>query len=282
MRQDRNRSPYSHTRRRRHRRRRRARRRVFWGVMALLTLVLLAVAFWPREEAGPSPSPSAAPTADLPTPSKLPPEDPEPSAGKEIPWNLTLVNTWYPLSEEIEPETVTLTNGMEVDARCYPELQDMMDACRGSGLTPVICSAYRDRETQERLFQNEVQRWLDKGYSQEDAETEAGTVVAAPGTSEHELGLALDIVDIKHQLLDESQEQTAVQQWLMAHSWEYGFVLRYPTDKSKVTGIIYEPWHYRYVGKEDARKIYTAGLCLEEYLEKEGYVSCVSDSGPKP
>ena len=88
-----------------------------------------------------------------------------------------------------------------------------------------------------------------------------------PGTSEHETGLAVDLVDENNQNLDETQEQTAVQQWMIAHSWEYGFVLRYPNGKSDVTGIIYEPWHYRYVGKEAAREIHETGLCLEEYLQ---------------
>ena len=91
--------------------------------------------------------------------------------------------------------------------------------------------------------------------------------MAVPGTSEHQLGLALDIVDRSNQNLDESQEDTAVQQWLMKHSWEYGFILRFPTGKSDVTGIIYEPWHYRYVGKEAAKEIYDRGICLEEYLD---------------
>ena len=106
-----------------------------------------------------------------------------------------------------------------------------------------------------------------QGYSQEEAETEAARWVARPGTSEHETGLAVDIVDKSYQLLDEKQEQTPVQQWLMAHSWEYGFVLRYPSDMRAIPGIGYEPWHYRYVGKEAAQEIYEQGVCLEEYLE---------------
>ena len=91
--------------------------------------------------------------------------------------------------------------------------------------------------------------------------------MAVPGTSEHQLGLAVDIVDRSNQNLDESQEDTAVQQWLMAHSWEYGFILRFPTGKSDITGIIYEPWHYRYVGRDAAKEIYDRGICLEEYLD---------------
>lgn len=98
------------------------------------------------------------------------------------------------------------------------------------------------------------------------APEEAGKVVAVPGTSEHQLGLAVDIVDTNYQILDEAQENTAVQKWLMEHSWEYGFILRYPSDKGHITGIIYEPWHYRYVGREAAREMYEQGLCMEEYV----------------
>lgn len=183
-------------------------------------------------------------------------------------WKLLLVNPWNPLPEGFSVQTVTLDNGLQVDERCYPDLQAMMDACRAEGLSPVICSAYRTQADQESLYQAEVERKLSEGYSQSDAEAEAGKVVAVPGTSEHQLGLAVDIVDVNNQLLDESQEHTEVQQWLMEHSWEYGFILRYPNEKSGITGIIYEPWHYRYVGREDAERIHDAGVCLEEYLGK--------------
>lgn len=203
--------------------------------------------------------------ADSPASSSVaPPTAPKPVAAGT--WKLVLVNPWNPLPENYEVRTVTLQNGLQVDERCYPDLQAMMDACRADGLTPVICSAYRTREFQESLYQQEVGRYLDEGYEQDAAQAEAGKSVAVPGTSEHQLGLAIDVVDIDNQLLDESQEDTEVQKWLMAHSWEYGFILRYPTGKSEITGIIYEPWHYRYVGREDAERIHALGVCLEEYL----------------
>lgn len=205
------------------------------------------------------------PGSDFPTSSSVAPLTvPEPVAAGT--WKLVLVNPWNPLPENYTVQTVTLQNGLQVDERCYSDLQAMMDACRADGLSPVICSAYRTREVQENLYQQEVGRYLDEGYEQDAAEAEAGKSVAVPGTSEHQLGLAVDIVDIDHQLLDESQENTEVQKWLMAHSWEYGFILRYPTGKSEITGIIYEPWHYRYVGREDAERIHALGGCLEEYL----------------
>ena len=194
----------------------------------------------------------------------------QPAEPQETPaaddWRLLLVNKQNPLPDDYSIQTVELRNGLQVDERCYPDLQAMMDACREEGLAPVICSAYRTREYQENLYQSQIEKQLARGYSREHAETAAGEQVAVPGTSEHQLGLAVDIVDIDYQLLDSSQEDTAVQKWLMEHSWEYGFILRYPDGKSEITGITYEPWHYRYVGRENAEQIHRGGVCLEEYL----------------
>ena len=183
------------------------------------------------------------------------------------PWNLRLVRADQPLGEDFEvPELTKLKNGHAVDSRIYPALQQMMDDCRAAGLKPLICSSYRTRDKQEELFQNKVNTLLNQGLSQTEAEEQAARWVARPGTSEHETGLAVDIVDTDYQLLDEKQEQTPVQQWLMAHCAEYGFILRYPTEKSDCTGIGYEPWHYRYVGQAAAQEIMEQGICLEEYL----------------
>ena len=143
----------------------------------------------------------------------------------------------------------------------------MMDACRAAGHAPVICSSYRPHSKQQALFAGKVQRLMAAGYDAEEADQKAATVVARPGTSEHELGLAVDIVDASYQQLDEGQESTPVQQWLLEHCWEYGFILRYPDGKSDLTGIIYEPWHYRYVGVETAQALRESGQCLEEYLQ---------------
>ena len=203
------------------------------------------------------------------------PEEPVPPAVQTPPdpdqgadgWQLLLVNPWNAMPEEYIPVLKQLDNGHAVDERCYEDLQAMMDACREDGYSPLICSSYRTQKKQESLFQNKISRLMAKGLSEEEARAEAAKVVAVPGTSEHQLGLALDIVDINHQVLDKSQEETGVQQWLMAHSWEYGFILRYPNDKSEITGIIYEPWHYRYVGRDAAQEIFEQGVCLEEYLD---------------
>lgn len=183
-------------------------------------------------------------------------------------WNLRLVNPWNGMSENPDVKLTQLANGHSVDERCYPDLQEMMDDCRADGLSPVICSSYRTWETQQSLFDANVNKLVAQGYSRAAAETETAKAIAVPGTSEHQLGLALDIVDVNNQNLDETQEDTPVQKWLMKNSWKYGFILRYPNDKSDITGIIYEPWHYRYVGKDIAKEIYDADICLEEYLEQ--------------
>lgn len=185
---------------------------------------------------------------------------------QEQEWNLLLVNPWNPIPENYEPELTYLRNGQAVDSRCYPELQQMMDDCRAAGFDPLICASYRTMEKQEALFEDKEARLIREGCPENEVEAEAAKVVAYPGTSEHQLGLALDIVDVSYQQLDTEQENTPVQQWLMKNSWKYGFVLRYPTDKSDITGIIYELWHYRYVGKEAAAEMYENKLCLEEYL----------------
>ena len=182
---------------------------------------------------------------------------------------LTLVNPWNTIPEDWTVQLVSIGNGHKVDKACYDDLMAMMAACRDAGLSPVIRSSYRTQKTQEQLYANKVRQWRSYGYSEEAARKKAATIVAVPGTSEHQLGWAVDIVDKNYQVLDEKQADTAAQKWLMAHSWEYGFILRYPTDKSDVTGIIYEPWHYRYVGRDNAQKIHASSLCLEEYLERE-------------
>ena len=183
-------------------------------------------------------------------------------------WRFILVNPWYILPEEYnEVVTSSLPNGESVDSRCYADLMQMLADCTSAGGNPVVCSSYRPHMKQVALFDQQVESLVSAGRTREEAEAEAGTVVALPGTSEHEIGLAVDICDYDYQNLDDAQADTPTQKWLMEHSWEYGFILRYPVNKSNITGIIYEPWHYRYVGKEAAKEITEKGICLEEYLE---------------
>lgn len=203
----------------------------------------------------PTATPTVAPTA-TPTPPVLPKE-----------WNLILVNPWNPLPEGFTVELETVENGHSVDARVAPYLENMLADARAQGLSPMICSSYRTMEKQQTLYANKVNEYLSQGYAQKDAESEAGKWVAVPGTSEHQTGLAVDLVSSSYQILDQKQEETPEQKWLMENSYKYGFILRYPNDKRDITGIYYEPWHYRYVGYKTAKEIYEKGLCYEEYLE---------------
>lgn len=177
-----------------------------------------------------------------------------------------LVNLWNPLPEQYTVKLEKLDNGLQIAAEARPALEKMLSDCEAAGMDVTVCSAYRTESTQNRLYQNKIARLRAAGYSREEALAEAGRWVAPPGTSEHQTGLAVDIMATDYPVLDEKQAQTEEQQWLMEHCWEYGFILRYPTDKSSVTGIGYEPWHYRYVGQETAASIYERGLCLEEYI----------------
>ena len=181
---------------------------------------------------------------------------------------LTLVNMSHTLPADWTVDLVELRNDQSIDRRAYDGLQKMMDDAIAEGLDPLICSSYRTNETQERLYTNKKNSYLEQGYSEDDATALAATWVAYPGTSEHQLGLTVDICSIGNQELDSSQEDTATQQWLMANCYKYGFILRYPADKSDITEISYEPWHYRYVGVEAATEMYQKHLCLEEYLEQ--------------
>lgn len=181
---------------------------------------------------------------------------------------LTLVNMSNKIPSDWTVDLVELRNNQAIDRRAYEGLQSMMDDARAEGLDPLICSSYRSQEKQEQLYTNKRNYYLDQGYSNDEATALAAIWVAYPGTSEHQLGLTVDICSVSNQNLDDSQEDTATQQWLMANCYKYGFILRYPSDKSEITGISYEPWHYRYVGVDAAAEIHEKGLCLEEYLEQ--------------
>ena len=152
---------------------------------------------------------------------------------QEEDWKLMLVNPWNTVPEGYQPELKALSNGLQVDERIYDALTEMLADCRAAGLNPIVCSAYRTEETQTRLFENKISRVLASGVPE-----------------------------------DEAQEDTAEQKWLMENCWKYGFILRYPTEKSEITGIGYEPWHYRYVGQANAAAMHRTGECLEEYLQR--------------
>ena len=178
-------------------------------------------------------------------------------------WNLIVVNRWNELPEDYEVELTELSNGQMVDSRVYPYLQEMFDAARTEDVYTVVSEGYRTAEEQQEILDDKIQSYINQGYSQVKAERTAKEWVALPGTSEHQLGIAVDINADKSKCSNED-----VYGWLAENAYKYGFVLRYPPGKQKITGTSYEPWHYRYVGEEAAKEIYERGICLEEYFKQ--------------
>lgn len=187
--------------------------------------------------------------------------------GKTSDWNLILVNKTHSIPQNYLVNLKEVEYGHSVDERIAEALTNMLTDARKQGLSPVICSSYRTQQKQERLYNDKVNEYIWSGNSKETAKDLASYWVAIPGTGEHQTGLAVDIVSSKYQILDEKQEQTKEQQWLIENSYKYGFILRYPTEKKQITMINYEPWHYRYVGVENALYIKENNICLEEYIE---------------
>jgi len=230
----------------------------------------------PEATASPTPEPTSTPE---PTATPEPTPDPNSPAGKaaakNLPappdidiesWEYELVNHWNSIGE-YAPELEAMENNQYLDTRIAQPMRDFIAAARGQGLSVYLSSTYRTYNDQAANFQ----RKLNQGYS---ADT-AWTIVALPGTSEHQLGLAADITDVYYPLKDSSLENTALYKWMSAHCHEYGFIVRYPKNHSGTstsdapsthTGCIYEPWHFRYVGVEVATYIMENDLCLEEFV----------------
>lgn len=192
---------------------------------------------------------------------------PEPPALDKNSWELALVNFENPLPEGYTPECIAVEGGWLFDSRAASALTDMLNGCRAAGFEPVLLSTYRTREYQAGLYENKVQRvTAERGCSLLEAESIAAREVARPGTSEHELGLAADIATEGYGELEAEFAETPIADWLRRHCAEYGFILRYPEDSADITGVIFEPWHFRYVGREAAGYIMENGLTLEEFL----------------
>ena len=171
---------------------------------------------------------------------------------------IPLVNPENPLTEDFQPQLVEVEGypGYQVDATCVEALEEMLAACKKAGNNVKINSAYRDLEQQQAMWEKYRKNYMAQGYSYAQAEKLTAGYVAIPGTSEHHTGLGIDIG---------KGEKTYA--WLAEHCWEYGFILRYPEGKKKITGFNYEPWHFRYLGKPLAEAVHKSGLTLEEYLQ---------------
>lgn len=162
--------------------------------------------------------------------------------------------------------SATAVNKTLQTAACDAFLE-MQKAAAADGVTVWMQSGYRSVKYQTSLYERKTKYYLDKGYDNATAKEKAAAVVNPPGYSEHNCGLAADLNSPEHTGLDEGFEKTAAFRWLCEHAGDYGFILRYPKDAEDKTEIIYEPWHWRYVGVENAAKINASGLCFEDYIE---------------
>lgn len=188
--------------------------------------------------------------------------------GGEAPWNLLLVNDWNPLPAGYDSDVTfsTVSGGKQVDSRIIDAVNRMLNDAAAYDL--AVVSAYRPKEEQNTLYWRKVQQYTDKGYSDLEAQKVGGTIVKRPGFSEHNCGLAMDVGGSGDYTLEQTFANTPAYAWLIEHCADYGFILRFPEGKEDITGVIYEPWHYRYVGKDAAQDIFNRDITLEEYLGK--------------
>lgn len=188
-------------------------------------------------------------------------------------WRLILINKQHSIPDGYEEEVPlgnisTMKGIMHCDERIIDDLLDMIQAAKDDGVTLAICSPYRDLQYQERLFNRKIRKYMKRGLSYMEAYQLASQAVTVPNASEHQIGLALDIVTDTYVALNEGFAKTAAGKWLAENSCKYGFILRYPKGKEDITGIEYEPWHFRYVGAEAATLITEQGITLEEFWEE--------------
>ena len=182
--------------------------------------------------------------------------------GRESSSLLSIVDSETAAPEDQQQTLSFIDDEHMIDARCAEELEELLDACRSAGFQPLITAAYRSESEQRELFNTLADSYMEEGADAESAKRLAEKKVPLPGHSEHQLGLAVDITEER----DDAQLQSDLQEWLAAHAWEYGFILRYPEGKERLTGHGFEPEHYRFVGVSAAKQIQELGLTLEEYV----------------
>ena len=183
-------------------------------------------------------------------------------------WRLVLINKQHPIPEDYDFTLATITSGMRCDERVIEDLLLITKAAQKDGLHLAIRSPYRTSDRQESNFNDRIKHYMRQGLSYIEAYKITSQVITIPGCSEHEVGLALDITSDTYLPLLQGFAETEEGKWLEEHSCEYGFILRYPSGKEYITGIEYEPWHFRYVGREAALIMKEENLCLEEFWDK--------------
>lgn len=266
------------------------RRAVFLLALALL-LVGAGWGIWgllggdnPAEPSSPEESqPSSKPESKSDTqPGAEPLPDPEPASQPEpvsnpepeptldkTDWRLVLINPTHAIEKELDIEFDEV-QGYKFDKRIAGKVRELIAAAKEDGISLAIVSGYRTMDRSRTLYNNKIAEYKAMGYDEASAKVEAARWVAPPGTSEHHSGLAMDIVSgdyyTKYNDLVEAFENDKEAIWLKENCARFGFILRFPKDKTEITGINFEPWHFRYVGEEHAQAIMEQGLCLEEYL----------------
>ena len=184
-------------------------------------------------------------------------------------WRLILVNKQNPVPDDYDAELTNINSSLMADSRIIDDVYRMLEAAKEDGIDLMICSAYRSYDRQTTLFNNKMNKLMNQGMNYMEAYAVGSMSVTVPGTSEHQLGLALDILTSGYVEMDDGFGDTKAGIWLAENAPDYGFILRYPKEKEEITGIIYEPWHFRYVGEEYSKEITELGVCLEEYLKGE-------------
>ena len=183
-------------------------------------------------------------------------------------WRLILVNKQHPIPEDYDFTLATIKGSQQCDERIIDDLLAMMQAAKEAGFNLLIKSPYRSDARQEWLFARKIRLYMGKGMSYMDAFKLSSQVVMVPDSSDHQIGLSLDIVCDTYGTLTQGFGETGAGIWLEEHCAEFGFIVRYPKGKEYITSVEYEPWHFRYVGVEAARVIMERELTLEEFLEE--------------
>ena len=212
------------------------------------------------QTAAPEPTTAKAPPGSLPQSADGNPVTVSPDGDN---WELTLVNLQYRLPEDYKPTLQAAVEGssVQLDARVAPFYAEMYAAAKADGCTLTPYSGYRTFARQQENFDRKVAYYVSQGLSEAEATAQTQTRILPAGASEHNMGFAMDIVSASADFISTKEFS-----WLSAHAHEYGFILRYPENKTEITGVMYEPWHWRFVGKEAAAEMQKSGQCLEEYL----------------
>ena len=242
---------------------------VLVGVGAMLATLLKTVSSGQEELRSARTTPRPAVTA---TPEPSPEPSPKPTPGlPEVDldgWQLRLVRRGSPLEEDFAPPELTdVGDGQTMDSRVAPALKSLIEDAKQAGNSVYVCSGFRDYDTQSVIYWRHIDQYTAEGMTEEEADAKTRLAVNYPGESEHQSGLAVDILEYNGQPMEPYICSEKLMVWLQANCAEYGFVIRYPDGKTDVTGVEYEPWHLRYVGRDAAEYIMEHGLCLEEFLE---------------